>query len=64
MKNFTFIHVQAIKRVIRYCKEILLLNKRFESFESHNDIFYEYIDFSYDDNEFTRRFHSNYVFLF
>ena len=64
MKNFTSIHVQTIKRMIRYLKEIMLLNKRFESFESHNDTFYEYIDFSYDDDEFTRRFHSSYAFLF
>ena len=64
MKNSIFIHVQTIKRMIRYFKEIMLLNKRFESFESHDDIFYEYIDFVYDDNEFTRRFHSNYAFLF
>ena len=39
------------------------LEKRFEFSESHDDIFYEYIDFLYDDNELIRRFHSNYVFL-
>ena len=42
----------------------MLLNKRFESFESYNEILYKYIDFLYNDNEFTRRFHSNYIFLF
>ena len=63
MKNFTFIHVQTIKRMIRYFKEIMLLNKRFESFKSYDDIFYEYIDFLYNDDEFTRRFHSSYAFL-
>ena len=64
MKNSTFIHVQTIKRMIRYLKRIILLNKRFKSFKSHDDIFYKYIDFSYNDDEFTRRFHSSYVFLF
>ena len=64
MKNSTFIHVQTIKRMIRYFKDTMLLNKRFEFFEQHDDKFYEYIDFSYDDDEFTRRFHSNYAFLY
>ena len=64
MKNSTSIHVQAIKRMIRYFKENILLNKRFESSELYNDIFYKYIDFLYNDDEFIRRFHSNYVFLF
>ena len=63
MKNSIFIHVQTIKRMIRYFKNTMKLKKRFESFESHEDTLYEYIDFSYDDDELTRRFHSSYVFL-
>ena len=63
MKNSTFIHVQTIKRMIRYFKDTMKLEKRFEFSESHEGTFYEYIDSSYDDDELTRRFHSNYAFL-
>ena len=40
------------------------LNKCFEFFTLHDDNFYEYIDFFYDDDEFIRRFYFDYVFLF
>ena len=64
MKNSTFIHVQTIKRMIRYFKETMKFDKRFELSETHDSNFYEYTDSSYDDDELTRRFHSDYAFLF
>ena len=63
MKNSTSTHNQVIKRVIRYLVDIVELSKRFESFESHDEELVNYIDFSYDDDEKTRRSHSSYVFL-
>ena len=63
MKNSIFIHIQIIKRMIRYFNDTKKLNKRFEFFESHDKTSFEYINFAYDDDEFIRQFHFEYVFL-
>ena len=49
--------------MIRYLIDIIKLNKRFKFFESHNEKLLNYINFLYDDDEKTRRFHSSYVFM-
>ena len=37
--------------------------KSFESSKSHDESLFDYIDSSYDDDEFTKRSHSNYIFM-
>ena len=63
MKNSIFIHIQIIKRMIRYFNDTKKLNKRFEFFELYNETSFEYTNFAYNDDEFIRRFHFEYVFL-
>ena len=63
MKNLTFTHNQIIKRMIHYLIDIVELSKRLKYFKSHDKKLLNYIDFSYDNDEKTRRSHSSYVFI-
>ena len=63
MKNSTSTHSQTLKRIVRYLTDIMKLEKYFESSESHDESLFDYIDSSYDDDELTKRSHSNYIFM-
>lgn len=63
MKNSTFIYNQIFKQIVRYLTNIMKLKKLFEFSESHDENLFDYIDSLYDNDEFTKRSHSNYIFI-
>ena len=62
MKNFTSTHSQTAKHIVRYLIDTFELKKQYESIESIEKKFHDYIDAAYDNNIETKRFYSKYLF--